>query len=1256
MSGRDNKNNKISPIRLAVEDVFTRLGLGMRAKLIVLFVVIKVLPLILLALVAWRQSWILGEELKQRTGEITEKAYKALSQTGDIAISDAVKALDKRATEDIERMSTDTARRVADFLYSRDDDILTAAGLAPDLRTYEDFMQNLRRNIVKQGEWVLAKDGKSWVEADPGPEQRIITSSLAENDRFHYRPPEKFEYENRPLYLEMTFVDLSGQEKIKVTTSPFMSKELKDVSRRENTFCRAETYFQELGKLKPGEVYVSEVIGEYVGSKIIDVYTPATAEKAGIPYDPENSAYAGTEIPVGKRFKGLVRWATPVAENGRIVGYVTLALDHDHIMEFTAHLMPTEERYTKISDASKGNYAFIWDFKGRNIVHPRHFSIAGYNAETGEPQVPWLEAGIYKAWQASGKSYTEFIKDVPTFEKQSNSNKPSLELKSQGLVGLDCRYLNFAPQCTGWFDLTQDGGSGSFLILWSGLWKLNTAAAIPYYTGQYGQSKRGFGFVTIGAGLTDFHGPARATQKVLDSLVGNTDVELRDIATETYKSIGDNLLGTATSLTAATIIMAALVILVAIWMASAFTRSITRLINGISRFRSGERHFRFNAVIKDEIGALADSFDEMADSLVESVSGTLTITDLNQKIVYANEEGLTRTNRSFDEVLGQPYSEHSLFPAGSKYDPILAMQEGREAEVLYYEPTGRYYKGHAAYLTDKNGESIGYIITSSDVTEIYMEQKRIEEQRALLSTTFLSSPDLIWYKDIEGRYLAVNPRFASVLGKTADQINGRTVDEVVPEHLRRAFVDNDLQAINNGVPMYTEERLSFADGHTEVVDVVRRPIFDSNGSLTGVLGVARDVSQRVTVETELRETQLDLREAMEGANRANQAKSEFLARMSHEIRTPMNAIIDMTNITKRKLGDSTVPAAEIMTHMQQIETSSQHLLSLLNDVLDISKIEAGKIDLVDETFNMPKLIDSIALIIRPRCLEKNINFDIEIRDLEAEYFISDPLRLRQVLINLLGNAVKFTNEGGSISLTVAGAARGSGKSLINFAIKDTGIGMPEAVIPSLFEPFEQANSHITRNYGGTGLGLAISRNIVKLLGSDIAVRSKEGVGSEFSFSVWLLEDMAARHDEALRSDDISVLKGKRVLLVDDVAINRLIVIEQLAAAGVEMEVEEAEDGREAVDKFAASPEGHYDIIFMDIQMPRMDGYEASMTIRALDRRDAAKVAIIAMTANAFKEDVDRALTSGMNAHLAKPLEHDKLITTLVRGVTHGFRM
>ena len=429
-SAAENKDelmsNTMTSLKLGVERLFARLGLGMRAKLITLFVFIKVVPLVLLALLAWNQAWELGEELKRRTAEIAGKANRALSETGEIAVNDAVKALDARATEDIERMSTDTARRVAEFLYARDQDILLASKLESTEVEYRDFVEKRQGRLIRQSRWELAADGKSWKRADKAPVSEDVHSSIAENNySFHYRPPEPYQYEEKPLYREMTFIDLNGHERIKVTTSPLMNPKLLDVSDRRNTYVRAETYFPQIKKLKPGEIYVSDVIGEYVGSRVIGMYTPENAAKVGEDFRPEESAYAGAENPLGKRFKGIVRWAAPVVKEGRIIGYVTLALDHDHIMEFTAHITPTRARYTEIPDASEGNYAFIWDYKGRSIVHPRHFSITGYDAETGDPQVPWLEDRIYDQWQASGKSYADFIEDVPTFVEQSNSKKPA---------------------------------------------------------------------------------------------------------------------------------------------------------------------------------------------------------------------------------------------------------------------------------------------------------------------------------------------------------------------------------------------------------------------------------------------------------------------------------------------------------------------------------------------------------------------------------------------------------------------------------------------------------------------------------------------------------------------------------------------------------------------------------------------------------------------------------------------------------------
>ncbi len=1231
----------IGLIRMFVERLFVRLGLGMRAKLITIFVLIKVLPLLLLAFLACWHAWQLGEELSERSREQTAKAVAALIKTGNIATQDAVEALDARATEDIERMTTDIARRVADFLYSRDGDILFAANLQPNEATYRGFIEAQRSLLVKQQEWKLADDGQSWVAAKPYKEGKEISSSNQENDiSFHYRAPDGFEYESRPLYLEMTFIDLQGNEKIKVTTSSRVDSTLKDVSVRENTFVKAETYFDELKKLKPGEIYVSEVIGAYTPSKIIGRYTPNKAAELGIPFEPQNAAYAGRENPVGKRFEGLLRWATPVLKNDKIIGYVTLALDHDHLMEFTSHVMPTSERYTEVPDAYGGNYAFIWDHKGRSIVHPRHHSIVGYDPETGDPQVPWLEDKIYDDWQASGKTYADFIVDVPIFMEQSTAKKPAAELTRDGLVGLDCRYLNNAPQCTGWFDLTQDGGSGSFAILWSGLRKVTTAAAIPYYTGQYGASKRGFAFVTIGAMLDDFHRPAMESKAVIDKLITASDEELDKDAEETLEAINKNLLETASGLVTFTIFMVVVVIFIAIWMASLFTGSITRMINGISRFRSGERQFRFNAPVKDEMGALADSFDDMADSLVESVTSPMVITDLEQNILYMNEQWLELVGKTLSEVEGKPYCDHCVFSDCMCASSLEALVSGEESEVFYYPPSNKYYKAFGSHFKNKEGESIGFIITINDVTDMALAQKKTEEQRAILDTVVMSSPDVIWYKDKNGNYLIVNPRFAAMLGRSPEEIKGSTVQQLFNREQAFRFSQSDERALKTKSSWKDESKITFADGHSEILDIVRTPLFTSDGDLIGILGVARDVSSRVKVENELRETQLQLEQAVLAANLANESKSEFLARMSHEIRTPMNAIIGMSNIVKRKLGLEDLDKNEIQKNVRQIEVSSQHLLGLLNDILDISKIEAGKIELCEESFDLENVINNVSAIIRPRCAEKNINFSFSINNLEQARVHSDALRLRQVLINLLGNAVKFTKEFGKVEFLVNQKERKDGKILVEFKIIDNGIGISPEHIDSLFIPFEQGGSFITKQYGGTGLGLSISKRIVNLLGGEISVDSKEGEGSTFAFSVWLNEvEGESEEDEVVLN--FEKFNGKRVLLVDDVDINRLIVIEMLDSTG--LIIDEAEDGHVALSKFENSKPGYYDMIYMDIRMPNMDGYEASDAIRKLNRPDALTVPIIAMTANAFKEDVDKAIEHGMDAHLAKPIDYEKML-------------
>jgi signal transduction histidine kinase/ActR/RegA family two-component response regulator/HAMP domain-containing protein len=1101
----------LARIRSFIENLINETGFGIQTKLIVIFVIIKVIPLILLAILAWRQAVRLGRILDQHSEEFIAAAGSALSRTGEIAVDDSVQALNASAIGEIERMSTDLAARVTNFLHDRDKDILYAAGLSPSAGAYLHFIRNKTGVLVKPRKWILAPDQSHWVPEEDLEKGIVTVSSNSENNTgYRNRPPDLFRTEERPLFLEMTFIDTAGNEIIKVSVTPGWDTALKNVADRRNTYVRAESYWNELSKLKPGEIYVSDVIGAYVPSHLIGMYNPANVSERGLTWQPEEEAYAGRENPNGKRFKGIIRWAAPVMQNGTRIGYVTLALDHDHVMEFTDHITPMEERYVELPSAFEGNYAFIWDYRCRSICHPRHHSIVGYNPETGEPEIPWLEESIYKAWQESGKSYTEFIKDVPVFQAQSRDKKPAPELTMAGLVGLDGRYLNNAPQCTGWFDLTKEGGSGSFLILWSGIWKPNTAATIRYYTGNYGKTKRGFGFVAIGAGLEDFQRPARETEKVLAQVISQARTELTSAGKKTRELISHNLFNTTISLAGSAGVMILLVVLIAFWMANILTRSINVLIAGISRFRSGERQFRFNSRVKDEIGVLADSFDAMAESLNASVKGPMVITTRDLEIIYVNEDGLKLVDKPLEEIKGRPYGEISVYPANTLYDPVAALEANREAEVLYLPDTDRYVRGDATWLTGTSGEKTGYIIVTIDVTDLIRVQKQLEK-------------------------------------------------------------------------------------------------------------------------------------AVAEANTANRHKGDFLARMSHEIRTPMNAIIGMTEIVKKKISSGT--PEEVQSDLQQIEASSRHLLSLINDILDISKIEAGKIELNYEKTDLTGLIQTVETIIRSRCEEKNIRFETTCYLAGPSFYMLDPLRLRQVLINLLGNAVKFTSSGGTIAFLVEEMEKVLDKTIIHFVIQDNGIGISKKAQGFLFKPFEQTSIDIAKQYGGTGLGLVISRSIVQLFGGDITVESEEGQGSIFSFTIALTPSEAPQQDSIAR-DASGKLAGKRALLVDDVPINRMIVANLLEYTG--LAIEEADNGKMAFEMFKASAPHTYDIIYMDVQMPVMDGYEATAAIRALDRADAAAVPIVALTANAFREDIDKAIASGMNAHLAKPIEIDKCIETSFR--------
>ena len=376
--------------------------------------------------------------------------------------------------------------------------------------------------------------------------------------------------------------------------------------------------------------------------------------------------------------------------------------------------------------------------------------------------------------------------------------------------------------------------------------------------------------------------------------------------------------------------------------------------------------------------------------------------------------------------------------------------------------------------------------------------------------------------------------------------------------------------------------------------------------------------------------------AREDALLSTRAKSSFLANMSHEIRTPLNAIVGMAQIAKQN-----VISEKAMRPIEEILNASKHLMDLINDILDFSKIESGKMELVYEAFDFRSAMQEVVNLVNPRCIEKNIAFETKFDNLQEICVSGDKLRIKQVLINLLGNAVKFTDKNGTIEFSVEIVKQGPADTALQFCVRDNGIGISKEHISNLFTAFEQGDRSISVKYKGTGLGLAISQKIIMAMGGEIVVESEPGKGSAFSFAIALRNaDLPSSSQEQETRDDNLDLSGNRILIAEDIEINRVILTELLADTGVKIDA--AEDGEQVLQMFEQSAQNYYNLIFMDVQMPKMDGYQATCAIRNLNRPDAKNIPIIAMTANAFREDIERALDAGMNGHMSKPIDIDEV--------------
>ena len=630
------------------------------------------------------------------------------------------------------------------------------------------------------------------------------------------------------------------------------------------------------------------------------------------------------------------------------------------------------------------------------------------------------------------------------------------------------------------------------------------------------------------------------------------------------------------------------------------------------------------------------------DSIIENSPISMWITDDKGTIIRANQALRDRLHVSDDEVVGKYNIFHDKQIEDQGMMPLVreVFEKGNTArfiteyDTFLVQDQALKLSSHTTLIVtisavlDSEGKVINSIIQHLDISEQKQKEAVVKRQSGLINALLDSIPDIIFFKDNNGVYLGCNPPFAELVGKSRDKIVGKTDYDLFDKEIADSFRDTDKHMIELGETRHNEEWITYPDGRKILTETAKTPYVEQDGTLIGLLGISRDITDRKLAEE-------NLLIANEQAEAATRAKSEFLANMSHEIRTPMNGIIGMTGLLlDTNLDDEQRHYAGI------VRISGESLLCLINDILDFSKIEAKKLDLETLDFDLLNLLDDFLDTLAVRTHEKGLELlcaaDIDI----PTRLQGDPGRLRQILTNLAGNAIKFTQHG-EIAVRVKLIENNEDDVFLRFVVQDTGIGIPKENLGLIFSDFTQADASIARQYGGTGLGLAISKQLSELMGGEVGVESEVGKGSEFWFTARLKKQPDGGQVEMLPPPNLS---NVRALIVDDNATNRQILLTQLTSWG--MRPAEVPDGTAALEALLQAQEAGdpFRITIIDMHMPGMNGETLGLAVKA-DAR-LSNTHLVMLISMGIRSDFRRLKKIGFDAYLNKPTRRHELKNAL----------